>query len=511
MTVLQRVERPTELPLVGPPGFPVRAYLDALTHPRWMASREYRFESCRMNPILFALHYLRRHVTLTGRDGRVVHSFAQFHVDMARAARRWAVSDLGVGQVRDAWVWPRKSGKTTMALLVLPLWSMAFQHRRYIVVYSDTEGQAAQHLRTLKLELDDNDRLRRDFPGLCAPMRSSGRAVRSTASSYLAANGTMIEAKGMNSATLGAKFREWRPDALLLDEIEPQEGKYSIEIKKRRLLDMREGIFETNDRAVVQITGTTVMADSIIDNMINGKDWVAAENIAVHHTLGIETDPVTGEERSCWPQRWSLEELRAKRARNPRSFAKNYANAPVSAEGTFWQAEHIIYSDHAASLTDRIMVIDPAAKSTKKNDETAIGVLAFARDLDRVVVEDVIGVRMQPDQLRARVHATCQLRRIRTILVDVTNGGDHVLNTLRPLPAGVRLVPVHIGGRSKLDRITELHDRYLRQPAQVVHAKPISSLEAQMCSYPHVMTDDQIDVVALGAQYFLDGATRVGR
>lgn len=515
MTVLQRTDA-APLPLVGPPGFPTAKYVERLTHPYMAANtragREFRFEVCRMNPLLFGLHYCRRHLGLVDpATGDTVHSFAEFHVEMAVAARRWAMRELGSGQVRDAWAWPRKSGKTTMALLVLPLWAMAYRHRRYIVVYSDTEGQAAQHLRTLKLELDDNDRLWRDFPNLCEPMRAGGRAVRSTATSYLAANDTMIEAKGMNSATLGAKFREVRPDCLLLDEIEPQESKYSLEQKNKRLLDVREGIFECNDQAVVQITGTTVCLGSIVDDLVSGRDWVGAENIRVHCTPGIVEDPLTGEERSCWPQRWSLEELRGKRARNPRSWAKNYENRPVSADGTFWRPEHITYATLERELTDRVMVVDPAAKSSKKNDETGIALLGYARDLGRVVVENVAGVRLQPDQLRQRVHATCRIYGVRTILCDVTNGGDWVLNGLEPTPPGVRIVPVQISGRSKLDRITELHDRYLRVPPRVVHAKPLTALEAQMFGYPNVLTDDLIDSVALGAQYLLDGPAKVGR
>lgn len=511
MTTLARVG-PAVFPLYGPPEFPVAKYVQRLTHPymtaRSPAADQYRYELCRMNPVMFALHYLgRRHLTMPDDRGRTIHALASMHLELAASARRWAVRDLGAGQVRDAYAWPRKSGKTSWSLLVLPLWAMAYRHRNYLVVYSDTEGQAAQHLSTLKLELADNDRLARDFPDLVEPLRVGGRAIRNTATAYLAANGAMIEAKGMNSATLGAKFRERRPDALLLDEIEPVEGKYSAEQKKRRLTDMIDGIFEVNDSAVVHITGTTVMSGSIVDDLLRGADWVKAQGITVHHVRGIETDPVSGEERSCWPRRWSLDELRAKRERNPRGYSKNYENAPISEDGTFWRAEHITYDPMTDWLTDRILVIDPATKSKKSNDETGIGKLAFAGSMRRVVVEDVIGVRLPPDQLRAQVHATVRRNGIRLILVDTTNGGDHVLNTLNPLPAGVRVKPVHIK-RSKLDRFTDLHDLYLRSPAQVVHARPISGLEAQMLSYPNVLHDDQLDVVALGVEHWLPESFR---
>lgn len=514
MTLLQRFDSPT-LPLIGPSGFPTAKYVERLRHPYMTENsrraREFRFEVCRTNPILFGLHYLRPHLTITDAQGRQLHTLAAMHVEIASAARRWAVPNLGPKAVRDAWVWPRRSGKTCWAFLLIPLWALAFEHRKYLVFYSDVKDQSERHLSTLKMELVDNERLRRDFPNLCEPLRTDGHVVRNSASAYLARSSAMIEAKGMNSATLGVKFRERRPDALALDEIEPVEGRYSPDLKKRRLIDMIDGILPCNEEAVVSLTGTTVAADSIMHDVIRGETWVQAERFAVHHTPGIVADPITGEETSCWPARWDLEYLRNDRLTNPRSHAKNFENAPIDPDGTFWTSEHIAYKDIQDSLTDRILVIDPAAKSGRKNDETGIGKFGFDSARQQMVVEDVVGVRLPPDQLRARVRATVEIHKIRTVLVDVTNGGSWVVNGLDDMPRGTRIVPVHIGGRSKLDRITELHDRYLRTPPMVVHARPIPKLESLLCSYPNVMFDDQIDVVALAAQWFIDGPAKVGK
>lgn len=509
MTLLVRTD--TALPLEGPPGFPVERYLERLTHPHMATSRAFRFEVCRANPIMFGLHYLRRHMTMKNDIGRPLHALSEFHVELADSARRWALPNLGEAEVRDAWVQPRKAAKTTWMFCILPLWAMAYQHRSYIAAYSDTVDLVARHLASLRQELRDNDRLRRDFPALCEPMREGRRALRDNSTAYLAANGTMIEVKGMNSATLGVKWRELRPDTILVDEMEPQEGKWSADQAARRLRDLREGIFEVNDEAVVQITGTTVMHSSIIHQITEGADWVAAENIRVHHTKGIIADPITGDERSCWPQKWSLEQLREKRRRNPRNFSKNYDNAPVGENGTHWRQEHFVYDPLTRWIDERILVVDPTGKSGKKNDETGIAKMGYSRTTRQVVVEDVVGVRMEPDHLRARIHATCTLHGIRLVIVDTTNGGTWIVNTLRRgAAAGLRVEQVSIS-RGKPDRFAELLDRYLCSPPRIVHARPISTLESLMCSYPHVLHDDQLDVVALGAQYFIDGLAKVGK
>lgn len=393
---------------------------------------------------------------------------------------------------------------STWLFLILTLWALAYGHRKFIVVYSDIEGIAQQHLMTFLLELSQNDRLIRDFPELCTPMKVGGRAVMKNASGYLAANGSAIVVKGMNSATLGAKLRERRPDAIFCDDIEPKEGDYSMPRKEKRLTDLVEAIFPCNYNAVVQIVGTTVMHGSIIHDIIEGKPWVAAQNISVHHFVGIVEDPATGLERSCWPEKWSLEFLRNERTKNKRSYAKNFENRPVSPNGTYWDDDDITYTDkYLRWTTDRIMVVDPAAKSKKSNDETGIAVLAYAQNARKTTVERVVGVRLKPTQLRELVHRVAAKNGIKLILVDVTNGGDHVLNTLAPLPAGVKILPIHISKRSKADRFSELHDLYQR--SEIVHAKPMPELEAQMKAYPDTLHDDQIDVVALGAQYFTKG------
>lgn len=491
--------------LAGPPGFNLEPYYRRLSSPSFRASAAYRRQQCAQSPILFALYYLaERHLSLPAGEGRVLHALSDLHVEMAMSAKVWMRTDLAAKECRHAWIAPRFAAKTTWAFLVLPLWAMAFGHRKYIAVWSDVEGQAQQHLKTLRADLRDNERLLRDFPRLCAPARDGGQKIWDNAEGFLAGTGALIQVKGMNSAALGAKFRERRPDVLLLDEIEPKEGSYSIDRKEKRLVDLIDAIFPCNDQAAVFITGTTVMHGSIIHDLIEGKDWGEAERIQVHHFPGIVEDPVTGEERSCWPAKWSLEYLRNERTKNKRSYAKNFENRPVAPDGTYWDDDDITYTDkYMQWATERIMVLDPAAKSKKSNDETGIAVLTHSANVRKTTVERVTGVREKPTQLRELVHRVAVKNGIKLILVDVTNGGDHVLNTLMPLPPGVKILPIHISKRSKADRFSDLHDLYQR--GHIVHAKPIPELEAQMKAFPKTLHDDRIDAVAIGVEFFTKG------
>lgn len=486
--------------LSGPPGWPAKLYLDRLTDWRMAEDPDWRRRQCKHSPVLFALYYLRPHVSMP--DGNV--ALSEFHVVMAAAAKRWTCQDLAPKEIRDAWIAPRESGKSTMIFVVLAIWALAYGHRRFIVVYSDVEKTAKDHLKNLKLELSQNDRLRMDFPELCEPLKVGGCAIMNDSFGYCARSGAAIAVRGMRSATLGVKLQERRPDAIFADDVEPKEGDYSAEMKEKRLVDLVEAILPCNLKAVVQIVGTTVMHGSIIHDIIEGKEWVAAENIAVHHFRGIIEDPVTGVERSCWPAKWSLEFLQAERAGKStrRSYAKNFENSPIAVDGTYWDDDDIIYDDSLNRyITDRILVVDPAAKSKKSSDETGIGMLGNVASTCQIVVERVIGVRLKPKETRELVHSIVANNGIRTVVVDVTNGGDHVLETFGTLPNGAKIFTVNLQ-RSKADRFSKLHYRY--QHKAVVHARPIPGVEAQMKAYPKTLFDDRIDVVCLGTEYFYD-------
>lgn len=492
--------------LYGPPGFPVERYVEKLRHPYAAGGggkdgADWRRRMCKHSPILFGLIYFRAHLTML-EDGRPIVALADFHVELAMSAKRWARRDPAQKEIRDAWVAPREMGKSSWIFLILAIWALAYGHREFIVVYSDIEKTAKDHLKNLKLELTQNARLRADFPKLCTPLKVNGRAMMNDSFGYLAESRAAVAVRGMNSATLGVKLQERRPDALFFDDIEPKEGNYSLEAKRKRLIDLIDAILPCNLRAVVQIVGTTVMHGSIVHDIVEGEPWVEAENIAVHHHLGIIEDVVTGEERSCWPKKWELEYLRGERdgKETRRSYFKNFDNRPVALEGTYWDDDDITYEPGLARYaTDRILVVDPAAKSSKANDETGIAMVAWAGGQQRALVERVIGVRLKPAELRDLVHSIVHNNRIRTVVLDVTNGGDHVLQTLAPLPDGAKILDENLK-RSKADRFSTLHYRY--QKGEVVHARSIPGVEAQMKSYPKVLTDDRIDVVALAVEYF---------
>lgn len=481
--------------LTGPPGFPVDWYLTRLKH-GGMRSAEFRRETCRTNPLLFGLVYLAHHLESAETGGLV--SLSEFHVNSAKAALVWMRTDLGPAEVRRGWVTSRGGGKSTWWNLILLLWAMAYDHRDFIVVFGHTSAMARRHLLSLRSELAKNERLRSDFPELCSPAKHGRRSVMDTQDGYMAESGACIIVAGLDQGTLGIKVENRRPSLIVIDDGEPADGLYSDYQRDQRLSILREAVLFLSVNAAVELVGTTTRLGSIMDQVLKGAPWAKEENFVAHHYPALITDE-DGSERSSWPDRWPLEYLQG--IRHTRSFQINMQCQPVSAEGTHWKPEDFVY-DHngwiSRNVEVKVLACDPAVTSKATSDRTGMSVVGYAPALDQVLIERATGVRLDPKSLREMVHKTLRADpTIRHVICEVTQGGDWVLDTLRPLPGGVKLVETRPTG-SKLSRITAMFDLYQR--GKIVHARNLPQLEAEQCAFPGA-NDDIIDSAETGARW----------
>ena len=232
---------------------------------RLLERTEGRILLTRDDPLLFAIVYFYNHISFEGEEP----TLSEFHIELAEYAKDWVNKPKEAGKNRDAFVAPRSAGKTTWLFLILPMWAAAHGHLKFIAAFSDSAGQAEQHLGTFKKELDNNSLLRKDFPELCKPLMGKNvkRYIAQSSDEIQQSNGFSFMAKGVDAKSLGMKIGNTRPDLILLDDIEPPEANYSAGEAKKRLSTILNGIFPLSIRARVAIIGTTTMPNSIIDQI----------------------------------------------------------------------------------------------------------------------------------------------------------------------------------------------------------------------------------------------------
>lgn len=492
--------------------FDYRAYVSAVD----LSTGPARLAATRLDPLLFGLVYFRAHLT-DKASGTI--SFADLHLDMCRRARQWARTDLGLEEIRDAWVAWRESGKSTWNFLILPSWALAHQHRKYALAFADSGPQAQNHLMTFKLEINRNLLLRKDFPGLCKPgKRNASINASDNRGMYIAANGTVFHAKGIDSATLGTKVGDIRPDLLLLDDIEPDESNYSELQKDKRLHTVLAAVLPMNQRAAVSLTGTVTMASSIVDEIVtpvrehnptDAATWPQENGFRARYYPLLRTGD-DGQESSAHEQRfplsWITERVSEKKRRcDIASFLLNYQNSPRGKSGGWWTDDDFRHGPGPIEPTRWMLQIDAAVTENVKSDFTALTVIGYYPGAPGVDIKPFVRidlarqVKVVGEPMRQIVlNILDEFPRIKLVRCESNQGGDLWRTVLRGLPVKLDLTA---STNPKLVRIGWGLDWYQRQ--RVWHLEQLTQLEAYQLNFPKGLHDDLPDCAALGVVHFL--------
>jgi phage terminase large subunit-like protein len=467
----------------------------------------------RMDPMMFALIYCRD--LITGVGGEI--SFSDLHLELCRTALTW-VLPAGPQESRHAFIAPRGCGKSTFAFKILPMWAACHGHLNFIAAFSHSATQAQTHLLGFKRMLDTNLLIQEDYPELCEPARrANGNSIADSQEMYYAKSRFCIAAKGLDSGVLGLVDPENnRPDAILLDDVEPDESNYTPYKAAQRLTTICDTIFPMNINAHITLVGTVTMPDSIVHELVKSvvfpeepvREWVKFEKFKVHYIKPIITKE-DGTRRSVWPGKWSLEWLETQE--RSRSFKKNFLNLPLADGDEYWSDEDFRYAEFE-DATRVLLQIDPAVTSKRTSDYTAFAVIAYrpprveVRDDGEPVslpgcceVRDIIGVRKPPEQLReVALQLLQRYPEIGAIRIEVNQGGETWKSVFKDMP-----VRILVHNESVPKKVRAMHLLNFYQNKQVYHKKPFHNLEDQMRSFPNVHHDDLIDAVGAGVYFFL--------
>lgn len=479
----------------------------------------HRVRETRNDPALFALVYLSKHL-VDIKTGSV--SLADVHVEWAETAKRWAEPVTEPMSDRHAEVAPREMGKSTWWFLLLPLWAAAHGHVKFAAAFADTDTQAQTHLASFKTELDNNALIRADYPDLVAPKtRGRGQVEADRVSLFHSRSDFVFAAAGMDSSNLGLKVGSQRPDLIILDDIEPHEGRYGKELAKKRLDTLVSAILPLNIYAHVILAGTVTMAGSIIHQVVQHargestelNDWVGEQRIGARHTLPILLDD-NGARRSVWPAKWPLDFLES--IEHTKTYAKNYANDPLGAEGDYWQLEDIEKArmlGRFEGITHVIVEVDPAVTTKRTSDYTGIAVLGWTppprekpKAPGRITVLEVRQVRKSGAELRLDILDTVARHNAGLIRIETNQGGDLWRTVLWGM--SVKVKQVHETA-SKEVRAALWLDHYQR--GRVAHVAGLTDYEGQLVAFPNAPHDDMVDAAGAGGLYFLDRFKRRAR
>ena len=293
--------------------------------------------------------------------------FGEFHEE-------W--SDLG--DLRDDCAFlaaPREFAKSTFSTFGDPLHDIAYGLRHFIIIISDNNDQATGFTLPIRLELEDNPRLKHDSGDLRSPNWQR--------SDFTTRNGVRVLARGRGDKVRGMKNRQWRPDKVIVDDFENDENveNPSLVTKGKKWLQ-RAVIGSLGEGFCFLMVGNIFHPKSILAQFMSDKDE-DGEKLYISKIYRAILDPGKPTERSLWPELWPMARLKKKRrTMGTVSFNAEMMNL-TGAENSPFRETWIKYYEESHIEGLNLITgtgVDPSAKSGEANDFKAIITVSLNRE-----------------------------------------------------------------------------------------------------------------------------------
>lgn len=170
---------------------------------------------------------------------------------------------------------PRGHAKSTNFTFKDDLHAILYQYKHYILILSDSSEQAEAFLEDIKTELEGNLEILRDF-GII----KGDKAWRT--GTLLTKTDIKVEAIGSGKKVRGRKHRNWRPDLIVLDDIENDENVNTPEQRKKLKNWFDKAVSKAGDTYTdIMYIGTILHYDSLLNNVLQNPSYKAKKYQAV--------------------------------------------------------------------------------------------------------------------------------------------------------------------------------------------------------------------------------------
>jgi len=258
---------------------------------------------------------------------------------------------------------PRGHAKTTAVTHAYVLASVLFRVKSNVLLISDTYEQAAAFLGNIKMELVENEILKKEF-GLRKLIKDNEGEVIA-----LFDDGAMfrITARGAGQSMRGTTWRNKRPDLVVCDDFENEELVSSPE-RRDKFKDWFMGAVLPmgGESCQIRIVGTVLHQDSQLENFLNSpKSWVS-RRFAAHNEDMTE---ILWEDR--FPKEyWVAEMAMFAEAGKLDVYSREYLNVPISADQAFFKEEMFLPITNPEEPLNYFIAADLAASTKTKADFT---------------------------------------------------------------------------------------------------------------------------------------------
>lgn len=322
-------------------------------------------------------------------------------------------SIIGDGPEQLGRVLPRGTGKSAFGTLGPTCWVVAYKHKTYVLICSDIGSTAEKFIKDIKDNMIENPYIEQAFGKI---LDDKNRDFICNATQLEFTNKTFVEAISSTSPMRGRKYKNIRPDLIILDDYQSEDDcrteearekkwkKYSDDVKFAKQRPIKRDGKVIKKGTVLMAWGTQQHKECFYSRLIKAPTWtfkkekgVLVESVDEYFNSGLwlefknilnnfknENRLYDAKEfyyehqnemqfKTLWSEFWDCLELALDYFENPNSF-KQEVQGDVDAIGEKWfkrvntEPRNIIESHE---FIKTMIIVDPASSGGKKNDYSA--------------------------------------------------------------------------------------------------------------------------------------------
>lgn len=268
---------------------------------------------------------------------------------------------------------PRGFAKSTISSVIYPIWlACNGVERKDVCIISASETLAVEMMRRVKRELDGNKKIHEWF--------GSGKSLKTekwAESHFITKTGVQFRARGA-----GGQIRGFRPDCLILDDIETDELVESEEQRKK----LKEWLFKACLNTLLP-NGQFILIGSIIHPLSLLNDLMIIDNGWTKRKYQAYRNAEQEEGKELWPALWPHNKLQArKREIGSFAFSSEYLNNPIADETAPVKPHQIRYWKELPQQMSVVIAVDPAYSEETSADFKVAALVGIDQNLNRYLI-----------------------------------------------------------------------------------------------------------------------------
>ncbi len=189
----------------------------------------------------------------------VQYKTAEFQQEIMRELESSSTNNLYIVAFRN-------SGKSTIVTTAYPLWAiLGEQQKKYVLIFSKTQGQAKQILKNIREEAESNDILKQDLGPFKEESEYGSNGEWSSTTLVFSNTGARIKIASVDEGIRGLRHKQYRPDLIICDDVEDINSTKTREGRDKTYKWLRGDVIPAGDRDTRLIAvGNLLHEDSLL-------------------------------------------------------------------------------------------------------------------------------------------------------------------------------------------------------------------------------------------------------